>query len=464
MNTRMLTRVLLLITPAFLVACRGDVPAPTAALRLPVVRETRSPAAPESGEPELFVAVDGQVILSWVEKVGQLRHALRFATHEPGGWSEPRTVAEGENWFVNWADFPSVVKAPDGTLAAHWLVRSAARKYAYDIRIARSTDGGLTWTRPIVPHRDGTPTEHGFVSLVPYEDGRIGAVWLDGRKYKTDEQARAGEERFIAVRGASRGAGRGEGRISNHEASRVSNHGAGHGTSASEATNEMTLRYAVINPEGTLGDETELDGRVCSCCQTAAALTPEGLVVVYRDHSEQEVRDFCVMRLVAGGWTPPRTLYDDGWQINACPVNGASIAVHKRRVAVAWFTQADDVPQVKVSFSADAGASFGQPLRVDDGAAHGRVDVVLLDDGAALVSWLAGTAEDGQIKARRVAADGSQGDVMIVAETSIARASGFPRMARVNHEVVFAWTEAGAPPRVRTATVDLGADNYSFQE
>ena len=29
-------------------------------------------------------------------------------------------AASGDDWFVNWADFPSVIALPDGSLAAHW--------------------------------------------------------------------------------------------------------------------------------------------------------------------------------------------------------------------------------------------------------------------------------------------------------------------------------------------------------
>ncbi|MEJ7616488.1 MAG: sialidase family protein [Pyrinomonadaceae bacterium] len=421
---------LLAVAVGFSISCRKESSAPSVSLSM--ARELATPAAAQSGEPELFVAADGQIILSWVEKINDHHHALRFATRKDDGWSEPLTVAEGDNWFVNWADFPSVVKLSDNSLAAHWLVKSASAKYAYDVRVARSTDGGRTWTRPFTPHRDNTPTEHGFVSLVPYaEGGALAAVWLDGRKFGADEHARTGEAHIISALHAD---------------------GKSHAAAAAagKKTNEMTLRYATLNADGTLADEAELDGRVCDCCQTAAAATADGLVVVYRDRSEKEVRDFSVVRRLANGeWIAPRTLYTDDWQISACPVSGASVAVNHA-------TASRDTPQVKVSFSADSGATFGQPVRVDNGAAHGRVDVVLLDDGSALVSWLEGTTQSGKIKARRVRHDGAPGDVITIAETSVNRSSGFPRMARSRgSEVVFAWTEAGPIPRVRTAVANF---------
>ena len=138
-------------------------------------------------------------------------------------------------------------------------------------------------------------------------------------------------------------------------------------------------------------------------------------------------------------------------------MNGPSISAEGRRVAVAWFTGANDAPRVKMAFSDDAGATFGDAIQVDDANAVGRVDTVLLTDGSALVCWMAGTVESGEIKVRRVARDGKLGPASVIAKTDVTRSSGFPRMARLKDEVFFAWTEFGKPSRVRVATVNVGA-------
>src|SRR5215217_9473722 len=74
-----------------------------------VIRPMQSPADGDSREPELTATQDGRVILSWVEKTGEKRYALRTATLDQKAWTEAQTVSQGDNWFVNWADFPSVI-------------------------------------------------------------------------------------------------------------------------------------------------------------------------------------------------------------------------------------------------------------------------------------------------------------------------------------------------------------------
>jgi hypothetical protein len=400
---------LLLATPSF---GQGKVVTGTS----PVAHEIESPAGPQSGEPNLFATSDGRTYLSWIEKISDTRHALRFSIRKGNQWTEPRTIAEGDNWFVNWADFPSLVALSDGSLVAHWLVKAGPGTYAYNINVARSSDGGKTWSKPLIPHRDGRIAEHGFVSLVPLPGGSVGAVWLDGRKFKAEGNAHAGHESLA---------------------------------------DEMTLRYATINASGQLSAEAEIDARVCECCQTSAAMTSEGVFIVYRDRSAEEVRDISIIRYVNGRWTEPRSINADGWRIEGCPVNGPSVAADGRRVAVAWFTAPGNKPRVNVAFSKDAGASFTQPIQVDEGNPVGRVQVLLLEGGSAMICWLERTSDGGAIKARRVRANGAFDKSITIAETSVARASGFPRMARAGDEIVFAWTDASKPSRVRAAVIRL---------
>ena len=402
-------KCLLVILVAVVSACTGS---PTPSL---VIHPTQSPAIGDTREPELTTTPDGRIVLSWVEKLSDKRYALRFAVRDQRGWTAPQTVAEGDNWFVNWADFPSVIALNDGSFAAHWLVKSGTGTYAYNVNISLSRDG-RTWSNPIVPHLDNTQTEHGFVSLIPLSDGRLGAIWLDGRNMK-DMKDDHDEDKPLPV--------------------------------------SMTLRYAAIDANGKISDEAQLDERVCECCQTSAALSSDGIVAAYRDRSQNEVRDIYTVGQTNGAWRTPQAIHADNWEINGCPVNGPSIAGSGKNVAVAWFTGAAGKQVAKVAFSSDAGKTFAAPIQFDDGETQGRVDVVLLKDGSALVCWLAGTPEGGAIKVRRVQPNGTVGPPSVIAQTDISRSSGFPRMALLGDEVHFAWTEFGKPSKVRTAVTKI---------
>ena len=375
------------------------------------VTELAVPAGDGAREPALFAMADGRVLMSWTEP-SEAGFAVRVATGDASGWSEPRTVVQADDLFVNWADFPSAVAWPDGTLAAHWLRTNGDASYSYDVNIARSDDEGRTWGQVVVPHRDGTQRQHGFVTLLPVDGGRLMALWLDGRNY------------------AATG-------------------GFASGDAASDA---MQLRTTILDADGGLSDDTLLDARTCTCCQTSAAVTGSGKVlVVYRDRSEDEIRDISILRMADGVWSQPEPVSRDGWQIGGCPVNGPAIDSSGRRAAVAWFTAADNVPKVKLAFSDDDGESFGAAIGIDQGSPTGRVDVLQLEDGSALASWLEQTSLGEAIYLCRVTAASGCGEPKVVAISRTGRTLGFPRMVLGGDGVYIAWT---APGKDRTASPD----------
>jgi hypothetical protein len=367
-----------------------------------VVTMIDPPAGAGAAEPCVSSTSSG-VLLSWLEPRGE-QVALRFSRLSDRRWSEPRTIAERSDFFVNWADFPSIVSASDGTLFAHWLQKSGSDVYAYDVRMSTSTDGGRTW-RPSFPlNRDGRKTEHGFVSLLPLSKGRVAATWLDGRNMPEGKE---------------------EG--------------------------EMTVRYAEVDANGRILNERELDHRACECCTTGIAPGP---LVVYRDRSTEEVRDIAIARRQAGTWRAPALVHRDGWKIAGCPVNGPRIDAREGSVVVAWFTGANDRPRVFAAFSRDGGATFSDPLTVDDGKPGGRVDVVLLAPDVALVSWVELTGSTADIRVRLVRPRRIERSA-VVAPSSAARAAGFPRMTSWRGGAVMTWTDVVPSKKVRVARIEM---------
>jgi len=371
-----------------------------------------APAGPGSGQPHLFAGPDERVGLSWIEPVDSSRDAFQYAAFDGSSWSEPKTVATGTDWFVNWADVPSLRPLPDGRHVAHYLESSGPGVFAYDVRLTQATPDG-NWQPAVTPHRDGTPTEHGFVSLLPWQDDVL-AVWLDGRQMDPD----------------------------------AGGHGGG----------PMTLRSALLTPDGQIEQATLLDDRVCECCPTSAVRTAEGALVAYRNRSANEIRNIGLIRFNGTQWSDPYLLHDDGWQINGCPVNGPALAADGNRVAAAWFTAPDGTPRVQAAFSDDSGRRFGPPIAVDADAPTGRVDAVLLDDGTALVSWIGQDADGSALRVRHVRPDGTAGRPRTVATVSPSRSTGMPRMVRAGDRVYWAWVgERGEASQVQVAHAALDA-------
>lgn len=385
-----MNRIILLLFIVVLSACS---PSEKKASQELMITSIQTPTNTSSGEPYLFTDRNGNTFLSWIE-VSEGKNFLKFSKLENEKWSEPRIINQGENWFVNWADYP-LLASNGKQLMAHFLSKSGEGTFAYDVMLTTSSDEGNTWSQPKSVHEDGKQAEHGFVSILPYGENFL-VAWLDGRN--------------TVMEG-------------------MENHEGHHG--------QMSIRAAVVDKNGAKSNEWELDNRTCDCCQTIATLTDNGPVVIYRDRSDEEIRDMSIVRFVDGQWTQPKTVYSDNWKIAGCPVNGPRADAIGNNLAVAWFSSPEGNASVRVIFSADGGATFGEPVKLDEGKAIGRVDVAMLDNDNAMVSWMEGS----EIKAVKVNRYGTKGSSFTIASSSDARSSGFPQMTKSGSKLIFAWTD-----------------------
>ena len=233
--------------------------------------------------------------------------------------------------------------------------------------------------------------------------------------------------------------------------------GGGHGDGHSN-TGAMNIRAASVLSTGKVIDDTMVDHKTCDCCQTSAAITPKGPVIVYRDRTDAEVRDIYISRLLDGSWTIPKPIHNDNWVINGCPVNGPKAATYNNSLAIAWFTAADNIPKVKIIFSNDSGKSFSTPIQIDNGKPIGRVDVDLLDDQNALVSWMESTKGGAEIKMVKVNINGQKHEPLVIGTLSASRSSGFPQMEVCNDTVYFAWNDiSDNQPIIKMASIRIDA-------
>ena len=417
---------LLLLSFCLLVSCKQPNKAEVEPIETTVVDNSipplqfiENPAAGNAFLPRLY-SNGRSLFMSWVhteDSVATLNYSKRHGT----AWSQPITVASGTDWFVNWADFPTISEN-NGAIFTNILQRSADGTYTYDIKLNLFHGGSTTvaqdakasWFKDLKLHNDTTKSEHGFVSLIPYLDNSFMVSWLDGRNTS----------------------------------------GMSHGEHDDDHGGAMTLRAAVVHANGTISNRVQLDDRVCDCCGTSMAMTEAGPVVVYRDRSEGEVRDISIVRYIDDRWTTPQTVAEDNWEIPGCPVNGPAVSSFKNILAVAWFTAAKGEGDVQVAFSEDNGAHFGHAFRIDVGNATGRVDIVMINEEDAAVLWMEPNGENDVIQLMKINKHGYTKPLIVVSSTAASRASGFPQLELVGDHLYCAWTLVHEQDKqIKTATI-----------
>jgi hypothetical protein len=378
-----------------------------------------SPAAPGAMGSSLATGPDGGIWLSWLEPRGDEGWALRFSRLDAvqDRWSDPRTIAEGEDWFANWADFPALTILSARDMLAVWSINNPPAPHSahgaghhgegYHAEYSLSHDAGATWTKAQAITGESATTEF-VAALALGENSRALAAWLDGRARATNGEVQQLYAQTLLANG----------------------------------------RDALVDPS------------VCDCCQLSLVRVPNGALLAYRGRTTEEVRDIRLARWRDGTWEKPHPLHADGWKIAACPVNGPRLAADGERVAVVWFTGAQNDSRVQAKLSQDAGETFGPAQRIDLGRPSGRVDAVMLPDGTAAITWLELPARDGSrpggIFLRTLAPDGTPGEPQLLAASTAARAAGFPRLVRLSDgRLLLSYTVDEKPTRLATLLVTL---------
>lgn len=375
----MFFRHTLVLLALFLAACFA--PAPTdAELSLP------SPAGAVA--PRLSPTAAGGVLLSWIVKERDTDDTakLQFSRHDGSDWSEPQTVVEGDDWFVNWADTAGVTALDNGLLVAHWLQKNGESTYAYEVRYRVSANNGASWSEPQRAHDDASASEHGFVSVVARDDG-FEMAWLDGRNTLSDDGG-------------------------------------------------MTLRLGRYAADGSRLLERELDGLTCDCCPTDAIRHGSDTLVVYRDRDAEERRDIFMAKVDADANVQLSEVNNDGWIMPACPVNGPSIATEGETLHVAWFTAVNGEREIRHA-TADAAGQFSTVQLLAEGDPQGRVGLLSLHDGRVLAMWLAGRGNNGRIELQVLNSETRH----VIPDLSTTRALGYPQLGQLrNDDVLLVWT------------------------
>ncbi len=365
------------------------------------VEAMANPSGATSLQAHWGTTQDGSPLLSWVETTKDGSYTLRYAIRRGMQWSEPRTIVTNRNFFRQPAESPSVISFANGSLLAEWVEIPPAASDAEYLYVSASKDG-VKWTSPVMAHQDRSPVQHALASMVASGEREASLVWLEALK---------GEDAPSA------------------------------------------LKRTIVNSYGKAVREESLDSDVCTCCPTSVVKTSRGLLVAYRDHTPQDIRDIATVRFENGRWLRSRILNPDKWEINACPVNGASAAARDNKVAIAWYTESQDSPRTQLLFSGDGGATFGKPIRVSTGNSFGHVSAALDEQGGAFVSWLeeGSGAEGVRLLVRHVTSAGVAGAVTQVAQ-GLRLSVGYPRLLHAAGETWIAWGNSGTA-KIQTARI-----------
>lgn len=360
------------------------------------VEPSASPAGPGSSQVNLSTTQDGSPLLSWVEPTKDDSFALRYSVFKGTQWTAPRTIAPHRKFFHHPAEMPNMTQLKDGTFMAEWIEQPKEDSEAEMLYVSASPDG-VKWSTPAMASHDKSDAQHGLASIIPTGDHEASIFWL---------QALKGED------------------------------------------GPVSLMRSIVGSNGMEIKEEDLDSDVCSCCPTSVVKTARGILVAYRDHTKDNIRDISVIRLENGHWTASKNVYPDKWQIDACPVNAASAAAKGDKVAISWYTAAGDKPRVEFAASGDDGAAFSKAVTVSTGEAYGYASTAVDDAGGAYVSWLERGNGSARLLVRHVSAAGALGPVVQVA-TGTRKDLGYPHILRTGNDVWIAWNSSSKAETAR---------------
>lgn len=275
--------------------------------------------AAKEGTTNLYLAVsnDGGATFSAPRRVNDQDGDAGATNEQP-----PRVVISGTR------DAP--------TLTVLWSKRDPGPQQTRRdiIRMARSTDGGKTFSPARTTHDPAFSGARGWESLTLGPDGTTHAVWLDGR-----------------------------------DAARKMVESAKHSGMAHKGQPPQDVYHGTIAPDGRIVESLIATG-VCFCCKTAVAVDARGAVyAAWRHIFPGSMRDIAFAKSTDGGrhFGPLVRVSEDKWELNGCPEDGPTIAVDQSGVIhIAWATLISEGEQQKALFYATSrdGRTFSARARV----------------------------------------------------------------------------------------------------
>jgi hypothetical protein len=346
----------------------------------------------------------GTLHIAWFEKKGAAGEVKTVRIAPDGGEGSPVVRVNPEGGGPDALhQAPGLAMGSEGELYVTWSVpnRTPGALFASDLHLARSTDGGRTFERPVLVNDDGQAISHSFEDVLAEGDGRVYVAWLDGRG---KDKSGAGA---IFARSRDRAA--------------------------------------------TVEKNLVIDGMACPCCRPMAALAPDGsLWVAWRKTFPGNVRDIVVAQSTDKGATfsQPKRVRLDGWVFTACPHRGPSIAFDRQgRLYVGWYTEGmDEQPRIYLATSDDQGRTFTEPVSLHTSATAlpDHLAMTVHPDGVVVAVWEEVTGVRKRVVMRLSEDRGrSFGPVMTLSESAKAE---YPAVAvHEDGQVAVSWMEHAFP-------------------
>ena len=277
----------------------------------------------------------------WIARVENQRLLVSWSDDDGKSFSTPVIVTpEPETISADGESRPKIAVARDGTILLTW-VESLPQKYAGNVRFARSTDSGKSFSAPITLNDDGRITSHRFDSMAIDGNGRVVIAWLDARDR---DAAKEKGENFT-------------------------------GTSIYTAKSD--------NNGKSFGANHRFYEHTCECCKITLAWTKDGPAALWRNIFGTNTRDFAIANLDKGG---VRRATRDEWKIDACPHNGGSLAADRwGKLHLAWFT--NGTARQGLFYKNIDGDWESSPMPIGNPAAQANHASVIAEDKIVILSW-----------------------------------------------------------------------------
>jgi hypothetical protein len=311
---------------------------------------------------------------------------------------------------------PRAVFSGAGTVAmltVVWSKRDSSAQRRDVIRMARSIDGGRTFTPARFIHDSTFAGARGWEALAVDAEGVVHAVWLDGRD----------ADKKIAASAKVTGA-------------------------VPKGQPPQAIYHGTFSADGrTIENLVAAD--VCFCCKTAVAVGSGGLVyAAWRHIFPGSMRDIAFATSTDGGrhFGPFVKVSEDKWELNGCPEDGPSVAVDPSgMIHIVWATVVNDGEPRKALFYARSrdGKTFSPRTRVPAGPATtpGHPQLTPLPDGGVAMVWDETVNGQRRVSFTRISRTGAIEPPQIL---SADESSSYPVITRPGAEgVLVAWTSRG---------------------